>query len=253
MKPRATIRLRRARLTLERAALALCIIAAYSSTVLAQTITATTGAVNGSQQLAGLSIALSGLKRRAVAMPNGEELEATVASLQRKTATVADSVRNLSHDLHPDVLRHVGLASALTTYCRELSGSPALVVTCGAEGDVEPIGPEAALCLYRIAQEALHNVVKHANARHATVRLLCSSGIAELTIADDGQGFDIRTRRHGKGIGLVSVTERARFLGGTVSIVTTVNKGTEIRVRIPIDVRSATDDGELSGRVAPAT
>jgi signal transduction histidine kinase len=206
-----------------------------------------------SQQLAGLSIALSGLKRRAGAIPNGEDLEATVSLLQQKTTTLADSVRHLSHDLHPDVLRHVGLASALTTYCKELSGSPALVVTCGADGDFEPIGSEAALCLYRIAQEALHNVVKHANARHATVRLLCSSGIAELTVADDGQGFDIRTRGKDKGIGLVSITERARFLGGTVSIVTTLNKGTEVRVRIPIDVRPAPDNGELSARVAAST
>ena len=167
-----------------------------------------------SQQIAGLAIALSGLTRRAGAMPAGPDLEAAVASLQQRAMTVAASIRDLSHDLHPAVLRHVGLASALAAYCKELSPPAALLVTCDAEGDFTPIGPEAALCLYRIAQEALHNVVKHANARQVTVRLLCAGGTAELTIADDGKGFDGRTRERATGIGLVSITERARHLEG---------------------------------------
>ena len=188
-----------------------------------------------SQQLAGLSIALSGLKHRAGAMPDGQDLEAEAASLQQRATTIASSVRDLSHDLHPEALRHLGLASALTTYCKEVSRSSSLAVTCNAEGHLEPIGPGAALGLYRIAQEALHNVVKHANARQATVRLICNVGTAELTIADDGKGFDVRTGKSATGIGLVSITERARLLRGTVSIETSVGNGTMVRVQIPID------------------
>ena len=186
-----------------------------------------------SQQLASLSIALSGLKRRAGAVPNGTELEAVVSSLQHRTTTLAESVRDLSHDLHPAVLRHVGLAASLNTYCNGLSLSPTLAVTCTAEGDFESVNPETALCLYRIAQEALHNVVKHAHARQASVRLRRTDDSAELTIADDGQGFDIRSSGNGTGIGLVSITERARLLGGTVRIDTTVNKGTQVQVPDP--------------------
>ena len=120
-----------------------------------------------SQQVAALSIGLSGLKRRAAAVPNGTDLQDDVSSLQQRTRTLAESVRDLSHDLHPDVLRHVGLAASLTAYCNGLSLSPAIAVSCSAQGDFESLDPEAALCLYRIAQEALHNVVKHARARHA--------------------------------------------------------------------------------------
>ena len=203
-----------------------------------------------SQQLAALSIALSGLRRRAAAVPNGAELEVEVSSLQQRTTTLADSVRGLSHDLHADVIQHVGLAAALTTYCNELSVSQALAVPCTIEGDFESIGRETALYLYRIVQEALHNVVKHAQARHAEVRLLRTGDTAELTIADDGKGFDIRTRASGTGIGLVSITERARHLGGRVSIVTAPDKGTQVRVRIPIDTRTTTDTGPRVLRIA---
>jgi signal transduction histidine kinase len=109
-----------------------------------------------SQQLAALSIALSGLKRRAGAAANASDLENDVASLQQRATTLAESVRALSHDLHPDVLRHVGLGTSLTAYCNRVSRSNALEVTCTAEGDWESLSPDVALCLYRIAQEALN-------------------------------------------------------------------------------------------------
>ncbi len=105
---------------------------------------------------------------------------------------------------------------------------------------MESLSPDIALCLYRIAQEALHNVTKHAHARLATVRLRRVGDIAELTITDDGKGFDIRERGSGSGIGLVSITERARLLRGTSSVVTTLNEGTTVRVRIPIHARPST-------------
>ena len=193
-----------------------------------------------SQQLAALSIALSGLKRRAAAVPNGSGLEDVVSSLQLRATTLTESVRALSHDLHPDVLRHVGLGVSLAAYCNGVSRSQPLEVTCTAEGDWESLSPDIALCLYRIAQEALHNVTKHAHARLATVRLRRVGDTAELTITDDGKGFDIQTRGTGSGIGLISITERARLLRGTSSVVTTLNEGTTVRVRIPIHAPPST-------------
>jgi two-component system sensor histidine kinase UhpB len=160
---------------------------------------------------------------------------------------LAESVRRLSHDLHPDVLRHVGLAAALRAYCADLSVAP-LVVTCSTEGEFDSVHPHAAVCLYRIAQEALHNVVKHAHASHAHVRLARELHDAELTIADDGRGFNLQTGRNGSGLGLVSITERARLSGGTVSIVASVNKGTQVRVRLPLTPASSTI---AEGSVAP--
>jgi two-component system sensor histidine kinase UhpB len=113
-------------------------------------------------------------------------------------------------------------------------------VTCTAEGDFDSIDGETALCLYRVAQEALHNVVKHARARRAEVRLLRVNGIAELTVTDDGKGFDVaETRRQHKGLGLVSINERVRLAGGNFSVMTEWNKGTQIRVRVPTNLAHA--------------
>ena len=109
-----------------------------------------------------------------------------------------------------------------------------MAVTFSAEGDFASTDADVALCLYRITQEALRNVVEHADARRADVRLLRLDDSVELTIADDGKGFDmIGTRADSKGLGLVSINERVRLAGGTVSIATEVNKGTRVRVQVP--------------------
>jgi signal transduction histidine kinase len=203
------------------------------------------------QQLAALSIALSRLRRRAAAVPGDTELHDDVASLQQRARTLTENVRDLSRDLHPDGLRHVGLPASLAAYCNKFSLSQQLVVICSAQGDFESLDPEAALCLYRIAQEVLHNVVKHAHARHVAVRLHCTGDFAELTIADDGKGFDIRTRRTSTGVGLLSIVERARLSGGTVGIVTGLNEGTQVRVQVPTTARATTDGGDPPGRSVP--
>ncbi len=197
-----------------------------------------------SQQLAGLSIALSSLKHRMVEARAGEDLQADLRALHQRTTALAQNVRHLSHDLHPTVLRHAGLVAALTSYCAELERSHGTVLTCRAEGDLGSIAPETALCLYRIAQEALRNVIAHAGAGRADVRLLRAGDDVEITISDDGRGFDVaRSLAQGKGLGLVSITERVRLAGGTVGIVAGSTKGTEVRARIPAIALAKTEAG----------
>ena len=204
-----------------------------------------------SQQLAALSIALSALKRHAAAMPSGADLQEDVARLQERTSTLAESVRDLSHDLHPDVLRHAGLTAALNAYCNGLSLSHTFVVSCSTQGDFSSIAPEPALCLYRITQEAIHNIVKHAQAHHVGVQLLRADAGVELTISDDGKGFDMHAPKGGTGLGLISIVERARLSGGTASIVSAPNEGTQVRVRVPLNPRPTPIDApDLSGRFA---
>ena len=190
-----------------------------------------------SQQLAAMSIALSALNRHIGLPPRGEDLHDEVSALQRRTMALADNVRPLSHDLHPAVLRHAGLVAALGGHCADLRRHYPLALTWDTDGDFDGIDPEAALCLYRVAQEALRNVVMHAGARHAGLRLRRVDGSAELTIADDGRGFDSVGTRSAKGLGLVSINERVRLTGGTVSIVTELDKGT--RVRVPFRARQS--------------
>ena len=204
-----------------------------------------------SQQLAGLSIAFSALKRRLDERQVGEDLRADVRALHERTITLAQSVRHLSHDLHPTVLRHAGLEAALASYCAEFERSHGIVVVCSADGDFASITPAIALCLYRIAQEALRNVFAHAGARRAVVRLVRTDGHAELIVADDGKGFEIaRSLERGKGLGLVSINERARLAGGTVSLESDPGKGTRVRVLIPASalVRGDADPEAQDGR-----
>ena len=133
-----------------------------------------------SQQLAGLSIALSSVKRRVGALVDDDHLTEEVSALQQRTVALAANIRNLSHDLHPSVLHYSGLVAALSDYCAELQLQQATSLTFSAHGDFESLAPEAALCLYRVAQEALRNVVRHAEAGHADVQLLSDGGNAEL-------------------------------------------------------------------------
>jgi PAS domain S-box-containing protein len=187
-----------------------------------------------SQQLAGLSIAFYGLRQRLPAQPGDDALDTELRGLQQRMNTLAESVRHLSHDLHPTVLQHVGLVAALTTYCAELQRSRGPVVNCTATGDFDSVAPATALCLYRIAQAALHNVIVHAEARRADVEIRRSGDRAAIIVTDDGKGFDVtRLEAGGAGLGLVSIRERARLAGGTVSIVTAPEKGTCVRAEVP--------------------
>jgi PAS domain S-box-containing protein len=189
-----------------------------------------------SQQLAGMSIALSGLRHRMDDLHLDDGLKADLRGLHERTSALAQNVRHLSHDLHPTVLRHAGLVAALSAHAAAIERAHGTEVTYDAAGDFGSIAPEAALTLYRIAQEALRNVIAHSRAGRADVRLLRVGEEAELTISDDGGGFDVAALlRQAKGLGLVSIGERARLAGGSVSITSAPGEGTCIRARIPAE------------------
>src|SRR4030095_1606014 len=103
-----------------------------------------------SQQLAALSIALSNLKRQLVTVSSALSLQDGASSLQQRVVALVESVRDISHDLHPDVLRHGGLTAALAAHCAAQN----ITVSFMAEGDFNALDSETAFCLYRIAQEA---------------------------------------------------------------------------------------------------
>jgi signal transduction histidine kinase/ligand-binding sensor domain-containing protein len=184
-----------------------------------------------SQQLAALSIACSGFKRR---LPSeAVALQQEVAHLQQQTITLAEAIRRLSHELHPGVLKHAGLVRTLQGICAEFGSQHGIGVAFHADTGLEGIPEDVALCLYRVAQEALHNIARHAEVRQAEVTLTRSEGILELRVADDGQGFDLAAARQRGGLGLISIDERVRLVQGCVRIVTEPRRGTELRVRVP--------------------
>jgi two-component system sensor histidine kinase UhpB len=185
------------------------------------------------QQLAGLSIALSNVKRRLLAGGDGTVQE-ELTRLQQRTVDLADVIRNLSHELHPGVLQHVGLAAALKGHCAEFGRQYPIHVTLSAADSLDDISHEVALCLYRVAQEALRNIASHAAAHKAQVTLRSGEEGLELIIADDGQGFDLAEARRLGGLGLISLDERVRLIGGSLAINTEPQRGTEVRVQVPL-------------------
>jgi PAS domain S-box-containing protein len=192
-----------------------------------------------SQQLAGVSIAFSGLKQRLSEYDVSDDVRQELVTLQQQTLALARNVRHLSHDLHPTVLQHLGLEKGLISHCAELQRAHGVAMTCTAEGDFAAISPDAALCIYRIGQEALRNVIAHAKATRADVTLVHADDEAQITITDDGRGFDASPTRleEARGLGLVSISERAKLVGGTVSVVSAVNQGTRVQARIPLKSR----------------
>jgi two-component system sensor histidine kinase UhpB len=204
------------------------------------------------QQVAALAIGLGALKRRLPpAPPLGEEVEA----LQRGTRALADDVRRVSRRLHPAVLEHAGLPAALEAYAAELGARSGLSIRLDlpgpdALGD-DPGSPAAwpsdvALALYRVAQEALANVARHAGATRAEVRLAVDAGEARLRVADDGAGFDPATAPRKGGLGLLSMAERVRLLGGRLEVHSASGGGTVVLARVPLGLPGPSCWGEAS-------
>jgi two-component system, LuxR family, sensor kinase FixL len=143
-------------------------------------------------------------------------------------------VHRISHELHPAKLEQLGLVAAVRGFCKEFAVAHEMAIEF-ADRSVPRRVPEAkALCLYRIVQEALHNVVKHSGGTVARVELAMEGGELRLAIADDGVGFDPKKMRANGSLGLVSMAERARFVHGLLSVESHAGKGTRVEVRVPI-------------------
>ena len=133
----------------------------------------------------------------------------------------------------PSMLKHAGLAAALTQHCAEIGEHHGLTVTCRMDDRLDALDFEMALCLYRVTQEALTNIVRHARARAASVELRRSPEGVELLISDDGIGF-VTTERARSGLGLRSIEERVRLTGGDVRVESRPGVGTTLVIHIPL-------------------
>jgi signal transduction histidine kinase len=158
-----------------------------------------------------------------------ETLHHSYARISHLTTCVGE----ISHELHPTIVEQVGLAGALRGLCTETRVLTGMRVYYGCADLPEIIFSDASLCFYRIAQEALHNISKHAQASSIVMLLSGSPNAITLQIKDNGRGFEPTKPQAHAGVGLRSMQERASSLGGKFSLKTEPGKGTEITVRIP--------------------
>jgi signal transduction histidine kinase len=150
------------------------------------------------------------------------------------TVDLGTELHRLSHELHPAWLEHVGLSDSVRRLCTDLSHAHRIPIHLESIEVPASLSNDIALCLYRIVQEALHNVVKHSAAANATVRLEARNDEIALTVVDDGKGFDPLDEGAIDGVGLISMRERARQLDGHLVLTSQPGHGTRVEVRLPL-------------------
>jgi signal transduction histidine kinase len=182
---------------------------------------------NVSQQIALLAI---GIDQLAATLPAEQS---RFRELSDRAGEIATDIHDLSHELHPSKLQTLGLVDSLQLLCRDVARQGTVDVVFKRDIVPQDVEPNVALCLYRIAQEALHNVVRHSSARHAEVRLAGDAEYLVLQVSDSGVGFDAKRGRW-EGLGLASMRERAAFLKGQLAVHTFPGGGTRLGVRVPI-------------------
>ncbi len=156
-------------------------------------------------------------------------------SLRERVEQLSDDLRRAAHQLHPSSLEHFGLVPALESYCPDFSKLYPIRLKFTHRGVPQSIPFEVSLCLYRVAQECLHNIAKHSGAQEATLALRGDKGGLLLCVIDKGGGFDPDAVAGQGGLGIVGIRERVRLVGGSVSIHSRPGHGTAIDVRVPLD------------------
>jgi signal transduction histidine kinase len=185
-----------------------------------------------SQQLALLSIDIDLLRGA-----NPSDSTGLAVQAWDRTQTIARSVHDLAYRLYPAKLRLIGLLPALEALKPEM-GRAGIVMNVSHENVPASLPPDVTLCIFRIVQEALQNVIKYSGAREVTMSLGGTSDGLALTIADDGVGFDVGSA-WGKGLGLASMSERVEAMKGTFQIRSAPGRGTRIEIGVPVaDVES---------------
>jgi two-component system, NarL family, sensor histidine kinase UhpB len=170
------------------------------------------------------------LKRLAAGASPGQLSQ--LAEAQQIVKTSLDDVRRLAQELRPELLDHLGLASALAELARGVEQRTHVRVQQKLELDLPPLNPQTELVLYRVAQESLTNVARHAQASEVLLSLERGSGSVILRVIDNGQGFD---PEHVEGGGLRGIRERALIVGGAVAIKPGPNGGLEMRLEVPTE------------------
>lgn len=180
------------------------------------------------QRVASLAIGLSRAQRQIPGVA-----KQALSTLERQTAQLSADLRHLSHELHPGVLEHLGLLEALRDRCDDFHQQSGVAVRLDVSDTWRDVSDAFALCFYRVAQEALRNVATHAGAANVTVALDRLDGHLMMQVIDDGRGLQTEVAKRRSGLGLVSLAERVRMLGGELAVTEGPGGGTRLAVMLP--------------------
>jgi signal transduction histidine kinase len=191
------------------------------------------------QRMALLSVELEQLSQRLPASQSN--LRLSINNVWERAQEISSEIHRVAYQLHPSKLDHLGLVAAVKSHCLELAAHHEIEIAFKEKRCVGVIPKDVTLCLFRIVQESFRNVIKHSGARKASVVLVGTQNFIHLSVSDNGRGFDVDCLESKNGLGLISMRERLRLVGGDISIHST-SRGTKIEVSVPVagsDIRSA--------------
>jgi signal transduction histidine kinase len=185
-----------------------------------------------SQRLAMLSWGLETASEAACESPG--EVSRQLRQLMRSASELGADLHTLSHRLHPAPLEQLGLAVGVSALCAEFTAQRGIQVVFSEHGVPRFVPPEISLCMFRVVQEGLRNVQKHSGAANAQVIIETMGDTLHLSISDDGAGYDVSSAGRREGLGLRSMRERMRLVGGRFEIRSKIRQGTRIDVWAPL-------------------
>jgi signal transduction histidine kinase len=182
------------------------------------------------QRLAALAIDAGTIEQ----LPGSpEHIRDKARGMREQLVALSESVHSLSHQMHPSILEDLGLVDTLRSECLSVNQRDGITVKLDARGVPFDLPRDVALCVFRVAQESLRNIARHARCDRASVRLIGISRELVLCVRDWGAGFDVDTRRE-RGLGLECMRERAGLVQGRLVIRSQPGKGTKVTLRVPL-------------------
>lgn len=165
-----------------------------------------------------------------------KEMKTRIRACQDLVNETADEVQRFAYELHPAILNDLGLIPAIRSHSRRFSESTGIPVNISGIDDTNLKDKDLKTVVYRVFQESLTNVAKHANASQVDVNIVRQNGSLEMAVADDGKGFDIATQDSFSGFGIIGMKERIKSAGGKFRVDSIPNSGTTVRLSVPSEI-----------------
>src|SRR4029077_7740306 len=186
---------------------------------------------NIGQRVTMLFLQIEKLKRDSL---NAADAQSQLDALLKQSSEILTDVKASAHELYSPRLEILGTAAVMRSFCSDLSEQKKMEIDFTSDDLPSPVPPDITLCLFRVLQEAVHNAVQHSGVRQFDVRLWAPSDEIHLTVTDCGAGFDLKTARKARGLGLNRMEERLKLVKGNLSIDSQPKRGTTIHARVPL-------------------
>ena len=200
------------------------------------------------QRLALLSMEIGRANRTSTGDP--AETQENLEKIRKHCTEIATDVQSLSHQLHSATLDILGVVTAIRSFCNEFAKQHQVTIEFTERNVPQRLPKDISLCLFRVAQEALHNAVKYSGTNQFFVALSATEKEIQLIVRDEGAGFDVEAARKNAGLGLVSMQERVNLVHGRFSLESRPGRGTKIAATVPYVSEDATTPKETQPRKA---